>query len=65
MHAIEAPFDLRIMGNDIIVKMVRSDMHFVKKRDYEQRLFEQMQRKLSLIKPGLFKGDLVLVGPGV
>ncbi len=63
LEGIEAAFDLRIMGNDIIVKMIRRDTYFLKKKDHEQRLFEQMQRKLSLIKPGLFKGNLVLVGP--
>ncbi len=63
LEGIEAPFDLRIMGNDIIIKMIRSNVYFLKKKDYEKQLFEQMQRKLSLIKPGLFKGNLVLVGP--
>ncbi len=63
LEGIEAPFDLRIMGNDIIIKMIRGDVYFVKKKDYEQLLFEQMQRKFSLIKPGLFKDNLVLVGP--
>ena len=62
LEGIEAPFDLRIMGNDIIVKLVRSEVYLLKKRDYEQ-LFDHMQRKLSLIKPALYKGNLVLVGP--
>jgi hypothetical protein len=63
LEGAEAAFDLRIMGNDIVIKMTRSDVYFLKKKEHEQQLFEQMRRKLSLIKPGLFKGNLVLVGP--
>jgi len=63
LEGIEAPFDLRIMGNDIIIKMSRSDVYFVAKKDHKLDLLEQMQTKLSLIKPSLFKGNLVLVGP--
>ena len=63
LDGAEAAFDMRIMGNDIVVKMTRSDVYFLKKKEHEQQLFEQMRRKLSLIKPGLFKGNLVLVGP--
>jgi predicted CopG family antitoxin len=63
LEGIEAPFDLRIMGNDIVIKMIRGDVYFAKKKDYEHLLFEQTQRKLSAIKPSLFKDNLVLVGP--
>ncbi|MGD8505764.1 MAG: hypothetical protein PVF15_03775 [Candidatus Bathyarchaeota archaeon] len=63
LEGMEAPFDLRIMGNDIIIKMIRNDVYLLKKRDCEQQLFEQMQTKLSVIKPGIFKDSLVLVGP--
>ncbi len=63
LEGIEAPFDLRLMGNDIIIKMIRTEVYLLKKKDYEQQLFEQIKKKFSSIKPGLFKGDLVLVGP--
>ncbi len=63
LEGIRAPFDLKTTGSDIIVKMIRDDVYSLSKKDPKQRLFEQMQTRLSMIKPGLFKEDLVLVGP--
>ncbi len=58
------PFDLRIMGDEIVVKMVRSDVFALKKKQFDQILSQQIHQRFSKIKPSLFKNDLVLVGPG-
>ncbi|MCK4477552.1 hypothetical protein KAU88_03365 [Candidatus Bathyarchaeota archaeon] len=58
------PFDLRIMGEDIIVKMVRSEMFILKKKEFDKVLSQQIQKRFAAIKPSLFRNNLVLVGPG-
>ena len=58
------PFDLRIMGDDIIVKMVRSEVFILKKKEFDKVLGQQIQKRFAAIKPSLFRNNLVLVGPG-
>ncbi len=57
-------FDLRIMGGDIVIKMVRSEVFSLKKKEFDKVLNQQIQKRLESIKPNLFKNNLVLVGPG-
>jgi hypothetical protein len=59
-----APFDLRIMGDDIIIKMVRSEVFPLKKKEFDKVLAQQIQQRFAAIKPSLFRNNLVLVGPG-
>jgi hypothetical protein len=58
------PFDLRIMGDEIVVKMVRIDVFPLKKKELDKVLGQQIQKRFAKIKPSLFKNNLVLVGPG-
>jgi hypothetical protein len=58
------PFDLRIMGDEIVVKMVRIDVFPLKKKELDKILGQQIQKRFAKIKPSLFKNNLVLVGPG-
>ncbi len=57
-------FDLRIMGGDIVIKMVRSEVFSLKKKEFDKVLNQQIQKRLESIKPNLFKNNLILVGPG-
>ena len=63
LEGIEVPYDLRIMGKDVILKMIREDVYIQKKIDHKQQLLQMMEEKLPLLKPYLFKNNLVLVGP--
>ena len=58
------PFDLRIMGDEIVVKMVRIDVFPLKKKELDKVLGQQIQKRFAKIKPSLFRNNLVLVGPG-
>ncbi len=58
------PFDLRIMGDEIVIKMVRGDVFPLKKKQSDHVLKQQTHQRFSRIKPRLFKNNLVLVGPG-
>ena len=64
LEGTSAPFDLRIMGDDIVIKMVRSEVFPLKKREYDRVLAQQIQKRFDMMKPGLFRNNLVLVGPG-
>ncbi len=64
LEGTSAPFDLRIMGEDIIVKMVRSDVFLLKKRELDRILGKQVRNRLNMVKPSFFRNNLVLVGPG-
>jgi len=63
LEGLEVPFDLRIMGKDVVLKMIRGDIYTLRKTDPKQQLYQQMEEKLLLLKPHLFKNNLVLVGP--
>lgn len=64
LEGTSTPFDLRIMGDDIIIKMVRSEVFPLKKKEFDKVLSQQIQKRFASIKPSLFRGNLVLVGPG-
>jgi hypothetical protein len=57
------PFDLRMMGEDIAIKMVRSEVYPLRKREFGEFLEQQIEKRLSSMTPGLFKNNLMLVGP--
>ncbi len=58
------PFDLRIIGDEIVVKMVRIDVFPLKKKELDKVLGQEIRKRFAKIKPNLFKNNLVLVGPG-
>jgi hypothetical protein len=64
LEGTSTPFDLRIMGDDIIIKMVRSEIFPLKKKEFDKVLSQQIKKRFESIKPNLFKNNLVLVGPG-
>ncbi|MFP3984551.1 MAG: hypothetical protein ACLFU9_00815 [Candidatus Bathyarchaeia archaeon] len=64
LEGTDTPFDLRIMGEDIVIKMVRSEIFPLKKKEFDKVLSQQIQKRFSAIKPSLFRNNLVLVGPG-
>jgi hypothetical protein len=64
LEGASTPFDLRMMGDEIIVKMVRPDVSPLRKKDFDRVLNQQLQKRLETIRPALFGNDLVLVGPG-
>jgi len=64
LEGIGAPFDLRMMGDDIIIKMVRSEVFSLKKRELDKVLSQQIQKRFYTVKPSFFRNNLVLVGPG-
>ncbi len=59
-----SPFDLRIRGDDIVIKMVRSDVFPLKKKELDKVMSQQIQKRLETIRPSFFKNNLVLMGPG-
>ncbi len=64
LEGTKSPFDLRIMGDDIVVKMVRIDTFPLKKRESDKILSQQIQKRFEKIKPAIFRNNLSLVGPG-
>jgi len=64
LEGTRTPFDLRIMGDDIIIKMVRIDVFQLKKKDFDRFLNQQIQNRFNKIRPAIFRNNLVLVGPG-
>ncbi|MEM3536491.1 MAG: hypothetical protein QXF44_01810 [Candidatus Bathyarchaeia archaeon] len=57
------PFDLRVMGEDIAVKMVRSEVYPLRKREFGEFLEQQIEKRLLSVTPGIFRNSLMLVGP--
>ena len=64
LEGIRASFDLRIMGDDIVIKMVRADVLQLKKKDFEKVLSQQIEKRFNKIRPAFFRNNLALVGPG-
>ena len=64
LEGTSAPFDLRLMGDDIVIKMIRSDAFPLRKREFDKILTQQIQKRFDMIRPSLFKNNLVMVGPG-
>jgi hypothetical protein len=63
LEGLQIPFDMRVMGEDIVVKMIREDLYLVKKKDFRESLSEQIEKRLLGYTPGLFRNTLMLVGP--
>jgi hypothetical protein len=63
LESIEAPFDLRIMGEDIVVKMIRPEVYPLRKKELDKFLDQQIEKRLTNITPSLFRNTLMLVGP--
>jgi hypothetical protein len=63
LEGIGVPFDLRIMGEDIAIKMIRSEVYPLRRREFSEFLDQQIGKRLANVTPGLFRNSLVLVGP--
>jgi hypothetical protein len=63
LEGMRVPFDLRIMGEDIVVKMVRQEIYPLRRKEFRELLDQQIEKRLSNITPSLFRGTLMLVGP--
>jgi hypothetical protein len=63
LEGLQIPFDMRVMGEDIVIKMTREDLYLMKKKDFRESLSEQIEKRLLSSTPGLFKNTLMLVGP--
>jgi hypothetical protein len=63
LEGLQIPFDMRVMGEDIVIKMTREDLYMMKKRDLRESLSEQVEKRLLSSTPGLFRNTLMLVGP--
>ena len=63
LEGLQIPFDMRVMGEDIVIKMTREELYLMKKRDFRESLSEQIEKRLLNSTPGLFRNTLMLVGP--
>lgn len=63
LEGLQVSFDLRAMGDDIAVKMIRQDLYPLRKKEFGGILDEQVEKRLSSVTPVLFRNTLMLVGP--
>jgi hypothetical protein len=63
LEGIGTPFDLRMMGEDIAIKMIRPEVYPLRRKEFGEFLDQQIERELSNVTPGLFRNNLMLVGP--
>ncbi|MGQ9530990.1 MAG: hypothetical protein ACUVQX_06050, partial [Candidatus Bathycorpusculaceae bacterium] len=63
LEGIGVCFDLRVMGEDIAVKMIRPEVYPLKRKEFGEFLNQQVEKELMNVTPGLFKNTLMLVGP--
>jgi hypothetical protein len=63
LEGIGVYFDIRVMGEDIAVKMVRPEVYPLRRKEFGEFLEQQIEKELANITPGLFKSTLTLVGP--
>lgn len=63
LEGVEAPFDIRMMGDDIVVKMIRPEVYPLRRKEFNEFLENQFEKRLASVTPSLFKNNLVLVGP--
>ncbi len=63
LEGLQFPFEMRIMGEDIAVKMTRPGMYPLHKKELSESLSEQIEKRLSNVTPSLFRNSLMLVGP--
>jgi hypothetical protein len=63
LEGLQIPFDMRVMGQDIVVRMIRQELYPMKKKEYGETLNHQIENRLLNSVPGLFMDKLMLVGP--
>jgi hypothetical protein len=63
LEGIGVNFDLRIMGEDIAIKMIRPEIYPLRRKEFGEFLDQQIEKELANVTPGLFKSTLMLVGP--
>jgi hypothetical protein len=63
LEGLQMAFEMRLMGEDIAVKMVRQEIYPLKRKEFVELLSSQIERRLSSSVPGLFRNTLMLVGP--
>lgn len=63
LEGVEAPFDIRMMGDDIIVKMIRPEVYPLRKKEFNEFIDKQFEKRLLSVTPSLFRNNLMLVGP--
>ncbi len=63
LEGVETPFDVRMMGDDIVVKMIRPEVYPLRKKEFTEFIDKQFERRLSNVTPSLFRNNLMLVGP--
>jgi hypothetical protein len=63
LEGVDTPFDIRMMGDDIVVKMIRPEVYPLRKREFDEFVDKQLKKRLSNVTPSLFRNNLMLVGP--
>lgn len=63
LEGVGVPFDLRMMGEDITIKMIRQEVYPLRKKEFGEFLDKQIEKRLSSVTPSLFRNTLMLVGP--
>jgi hypothetical protein len=63
LEGVRVPFDSRMMGDDIAIKMIRQEVYPLRKKEFGQSLDQQIEKRLSNVTPSLFRNTLMLVGP--
>jgi len=63
LEGIGVYFDMRVMGEDIAVKLVRPEIYPLRRKEFGEFLEQQIEKELANVTPGLFKNTLMLVGP--
>ncbi|MGB9740935.1 MAG: hypothetical protein ACP5IM_00970 [Candidatus Bathyarchaeia archaeon] len=63
LEGIGAHFDIRVMGEDIAVKMIRPEIYPLRRKEFGDFLDQQVEKELANVTPGLFRNTLMLVGP--
>jgi hypothetical protein len=63
LEGLQVSFEMRVMGEDVAVKMTRQDMYPLGRKEFGGSLSEQIERRLSSSTPSLFRNTLMLVGP--
>jgi hypothetical protein len=63
LEGLQVPFDIRIVGEDIAVKLIRQELYSMRKKEFAETFNEQIEKRLTTSTPGLFRNTLVLVGP--
>ena len=63
LEGLQVPFDIRVVGEDVAVKLLRQELYSMRKKEFAETFNEQIEKRLSTSTPGLFRDSLVLVGP--